>query len=188
MLGWSIIARAWRSASKRATTCLVSMPGLMIFRATLRRTGCGLLGDVDDAHAPLADLLPQLVGADDRAGPLGGRLVDRWRRRRRRRGRFEEAARLLHAPAAAPRPARAERASPPQASSRKAVALGRRVDPRRAARKIVDSLWFMASSAPPRSGSPSYPSSARSGADLRHGPRIFRRARPGSPARRQHRS
>ena len=39
MLGWSIIARAWRSASKRAMTCLVSMPGLMIFSATLRRTG-----------------------------------------------------------------------------------------------------------------------------------------------------
>ena len=71
MLGWSIIARAWRSASNRAMTCFVSMPGLMTFRATLRRTGCGLLGDVDDAHAPLADLLHQLVGADDRAGAFG---------------------------------------------------------------------------------------------------------------------
>ena len=40
MLGWSIRARACRSASKRAITCRVSMPGLMIFRATLRRTGC----------------------------------------------------------------------------------------------------------------------------------------------------
>ena len=69
MLGWSISARACRSASNRATTCLVSIPGLMTFRATLRRTGCGLLGHVDDAHAPLADLLQQLVGADDRAGP-----------------------------------------------------------------------------------------------------------------------
>ena len=46
------------------------MPGLMTFRATLRRTGCVLLGHEDDAHAALADLLQQLVGADDRAGPL----------------------------------------------------------------------------------------------------------------------
>ena len=83
MLGWSIIARACRSASKRAMTCLVSMPGLMIFRATLRRTGCGLLGHVDDAHAAFADLLQQLVGADDRAGALGRPArcgVDRRRR------------------------------------------------------------------------------------------------------------
>jgi hypothetical protein len=35
--GWSIKASAWRSDSKRATTCLVSMPALMSLRATLRR-------------------------------------------------------------------------------------------------------------------------------------------------------
>jgi hypothetical protein len=39
MFGWSIIARACRSASKRAITCRVSMPGLMIFSATRRSTG-----------------------------------------------------------------------------------------------------------------------------------------------------
>src|SRR5262245_20523680 len=39
MFGWSIIDRACRSASNRATTCLESIPGLMILRATLRRTG-----------------------------------------------------------------------------------------------------------------------------------------------------
>ena len=39
MFGWSIRASACRSASKRAMTCRVSMPGLMIFSATLRRTG-----------------------------------------------------------------------------------------------------------------------------------------------------
>ena len=39
MLGWSISASAWRSASKRAITCRVSMPSLMIFRATRRTTG-----------------------------------------------------------------------------------------------------------------------------------------------------
>ena len=76
MLAWSISARACRSASKRAMTCAVSMPGLMSLRATLRWTGCGLLGHPDRAHAAFADLLQQLVRADDRAGALGERLVD----------------------------------------------------------------------------------------------------------------
>ena len=71
MFGWSIRARAWRSASKRAMTCAVSMPALMTFRATLRRTGFCLLGQEDGAHAPLADGLQELVRADDRAGALG---------------------------------------------------------------------------------------------------------------------
>jgi hypothetical protein len=35
----SIMARACRSASNRATTALVSIPSLMIFSASLRRTG-----------------------------------------------------------------------------------------------------------------------------------------------------
>ena len=39
MFGWSIMASACRSASNRATTCLVSMPSLMTLSATLRRTG-----------------------------------------------------------------------------------------------------------------------------------------------------
>ena len=39
MFGWSISASAWRSASNRATTCLVSIPSLMIFSATRRTTG-----------------------------------------------------------------------------------------------------------------------------------------------------
>ena len=76
MLTWSIIARACRSASKRAMTCRVSMPGLMIFRATLRRDRLRLLGHVDHAHAPFADLLEQLVRADLRAGLFEGRLVE----------------------------------------------------------------------------------------------------------------
>ena len=42
----------------------VSMPGLMILSATLRRTGCSCSAMQTDAHAPLADLLEQLVGAD----------------------------------------------------------------------------------------------------------------------------
>lgn len=39
MPGWSIMARACRSASKRAITWRVSMPGLMILRATVRWIG-----------------------------------------------------------------------------------------------------------------------------------------------------
>ena len=64
MFGWSIRASACRSASNRATTCRVSIPGLITFRATCRRTGSVLLGHEDDAHPALADLLQQLVRAD----------------------------------------------------------------------------------------------------------------------------
>ncbi len=77
MFGWSISARACRSASKRAITCRVSMPGLMILSATLRRTGCCCSATIDHAHAPFADLLQQLVRADDRAGAFAKRRVDR---------------------------------------------------------------------------------------------------------------
>ena len=38
MFGWSIRASACRSASNRATTCRLSIPALMTFRATRRRT------------------------------------------------------------------------------------------------------------------------------------------------------
>ncbi len=74
MFGWSIIARACRSASKRAITWRVSMPGLMIFSATVALNRLGLLGHEDDAHAAFADLFKQLVGADDRAGTFADRL------------------------------------------------------------------------------------------------------------------
>src|SRR5207247_1584083 len=40
MLAWSMRARAWRSASKRAMTCRESMPALMSLTATSRLTGC----------------------------------------------------------------------------------------------------------------------------------------------------
>ena len=74
------------------------MPGLMIFSATLRRTGCGLLGHEDDAHAAFADLLQQLVRADRpcrglRAiGDVGGRPS------RAAAGRLQEAAGLARGP------------------------------------------------------------------------------------------
>ena len=49
-----------------------------------------LLGHVDDAHAAFADLLQELVGADDRAGSSAARGRDHRAGRRSRRG-FEEA-------------------------------------------------------------------------------------------------
>ena len=73
MLGWSIRARAWRSASNRASTWRESMPGLMILRATCARTGSSCSAMIDDAHAAFADLLEQLVGADFGARAFGGR-------------------------------------------------------------------------------------------------------------------
>ena len=81
MFWWSIIASACRSASKRAMTCSLSMPGLMILSATLRRTGCVLLGHVNDAHAPFADLLEQMVGTDPRPHSLGQQPLARDRTR-----------------------------------------------------------------------------------------------------------
>ena len=71
MFGWSISASACRSASKRATTCRVSMPSLMTLSAT-RRDRLALLGHPDRAEAAFADLLEQLVAADDRAEFLRG--------------------------------------------------------------------------------------------------------------------
>src|SRR4051794_14556701 len=55
MFGWSIIASAWRSASKRAMTWCVSRPGLMIFRATRRRTGasCSAMNTTPMPPAPI---------------------------------------------------------------------------------------------------------------------------------------
>ena len=65
MAGWSISARAWRSDSKRATTCLESMPRLMSLRATRRRTGFSCSASlVDLSHAAFAELLEQTVRTD----------------------------------------------------------------------------------------------------------------------------
>ncbi len=67
MLGWSISARACRSASKRAITCLRVHAGLDDLEGDLALDRLGLLGHEDGAHAAFADLLQQLVGADRRA-------------------------------------------------------------------------------------------------------------------------
>ena len=80
MFGWSIIASACRSASKRAITCRVSMPGLMILSATVRWIGSVCSAMNTTPMPAFADLLQQLVGPDDRAGAFGDRrLVDRGR-------------------------------------------------------------------------------------------------------------
>ena len=70
MLGWSISASACRSASKRAMTCRVSMPGLMTLSATLRRTGSVCSAMKTTPMPAFADLLQELVRPDLRAGPF----------------------------------------------------------------------------------------------------------------------
>ena len=75
MLGWSIIARACRSCSKRGSTACESMPGLMSFERDLALDRLGLLGDPDLAHAPFADLLLQRVAAGDEHVRQGGVVV-----------------------------------------------------------------------------------------------------------------
>ena len=51
-------------------TSLVSIPSLMIFSATRRRTGFSCSATQTDAEAAFADLLEQLVMADPLAGFL----------------------------------------------------------------------------------------------------------------------
>ena len=55
MFGWSIMASAWRSASKRATTSLVSMPALMTLSATRRTTGsvCSAMYTTPNPPSPM---------------------------------------------------------------------------------------------------------------------------------------
>ena len=55
MLGWSIRASACRSASNRASTALRVHPGLDQLERHLPLDRLGLLGQVDGAHAALAD-------------------------------------------------------------------------------------------------------------------------------------
>ena len=65
MLGWSIIARACRSASKRAMTCLRVHARLDDLEGDLAGGPAAVCSAmIDDAHAAFADLLQQLVGAD----------------------------------------------------------------------------------------------------------------------------
>ena len=77
MFGWSMSARACRSASNRAITCRVSMPGLDDLEGHLALDRLALLGHVHHPETALADLLQQLVSPD----PHPGRLRHHIRRR-----------------------------------------------------------------------------------------------------------
>ena len=68
MLGWSIRASACRSASKRAIDLAGVHARLDDLQGHLAADGLLLLGDEDQAQAALADLLHELIRADDRAG------------------------------------------------------------------------------------------------------------------------
>ena len=118
MLGWSIMARACRSASKRAMTCFGVHARLDDLQGHLAADGLGLLGHVDDAHAPLADLLQQLVGADRRARAARSARAGPTVAASSSRATVEEARRPARGRRAAPRPGAAGAASPPQAWSR----------------------------------------------------------------------
>ena len=75
ILGWSIIASACRSASKRAITCRVSMPGLMILSATVRWIGsvCSAMKTTPMPPSPIC--CEQLVRPDDRSRSLDERGI-----------------------------------------------------------------------------------------------------------------
>ena len=72
---------AARPRTGRSPAC-VSIPGLMTFSATLRRTGCGLLGHEDDAHTRPRRSAPAACTARSTVpGRLGRRQVVDGRRR-----------------------------------------------------------------------------------------------------------
>ena len=64
MFGWSMSARAWRSASKRAMTCLGVHAQLDDLERHAAADRLLLFGHIDDAAAAFADLLQQFVAAD----------------------------------------------------------------------------------------------------------------------------
>ena len=68
----------------------------------MRRTGCGLIGHENDAEAPFADLLQELVRTDASARGFGNRCVNG--RRVANRGCFEEASLLFINPQQFPEP------------------------------------------------------------------------------------
>ena len=72
MLGWSITARACRSASKRARTDFGVHAGLDELQGDLVPHRLRLLGHPDRAHAALADFFEQLVAAGDDLADLRG--------------------------------------------------------------------------------------------------------------------
>src|SRR5688572_16037319 len=76
MFSWSISARAWRSASKRATTWRVSKPGLLAHRQVrpiLRRHTPPRVGHA--GRGRLQEAAGLLVGRQKVVHPLAQRLV-----------------------------------------------------------------------------------------------------------------
>src|SRR5262245_61339640 len=76
MFGWSVRAKACRSASNRATTWTESIPGFRTFRATLRRTGavCSAMKTTPNPPSPICSRSlyePMTVPAVS-AGTTGG--------------------------------------------------------------------------------------------------------------------
>ena len=134
MFGWSIRARACRSASNRASTCLRVHPRLDQLDGDRPLDRLGLLGHPDRAHPALADLLEQLVPADrPRRGarrPAAGRAVAAGTG-----GRLEEAAGIARGRAQQrldpPPQGRRRRRRP---ASRKAGPVGRAAAPGRPGR------------------------------------------------------
>ena len=112
MLGWSISASACRSASNRARTWPRVHAGLDELEGDLPLDRLGLLGQVDGAHAALADRLEQRVLAGDHlVGPAVPAGSARGRSRRRPRSRPPRAwrpagRRARRRPPSRPRPPR----------------------------------------------------------------------------------
>ena len=86
MFGWSISASACRSASKRAITCRRVHARLDDLERDPAADRLGLLGHVDDAHAPFADLLraacrgrSTVPGPSVEAAIVSGRVAASWR-------------------------------------------------------------------------------------------------------------
>ncbi len=75
MLGWSISASACRSASKRATTCALSMPGRTTLSATRRLTGvsCSARKTQPMPPSPMTEI--SLYGPITPPGPTNFRIA-----------------------------------------------------------------------------------------------------------------
>ena len=71
MLGWSIRRQRLPLGLEAGDHLRRVHAGLDDLEGDHAADGLLLLGHVDHAHAALADLLQQLVRADDRAGPFG---------------------------------------------------------------------------------------------------------------------
>ena len=123
MFGWSISARACRSASNRASTCRRVHPRLDHLQGDLPPDRLGLLGQADRRPCrPRRSAPAACTGRSTVPGPLGrGRVESAVASRRPGGRRVPGSCRPGRGRRAAPRPAAAGPASPPQARSRNAA-------------------------------------------------------------------